>query len=308
MSVFSAYYIGQILNLTCLLIVAGGASSIALRTGSINLGGEGQVYLGGFVAAIILGIIPRTQQIQFETVSFGAFGVITLFVIAIIAVALVGMFCMALSILLKRKAKIDVLLSSFLLSSALIPVLNYLITNDFRDKSANLLSTVKILDEFKIPKVFSGFSLNISFFLILGFYALAYFGIFKTQKGKAFLLCGTEKEFALYSGFDVEKANNLGLLASGALYSLCGFLAVIGNYYSCTVGFYSLYGWNGLTVALIASKKPILLVPAAFLLSFIYVYAESLSLFSNFDSDLILILQGILLFFITVKIQKRNEK
>ena len=102
-------------------------------------------------------------------------------------------------------------------------------------------------------------------------------------------------------------------MLSGGLYGLCGFLAVTGTYYMCHSGFYSQFGWNGLTIALIANRKKGLLLPVALFLSFLLTYAEQLSLFTNFNSDVFLILEGVILFFITSKkslkiFRKRGER
>ena len=309
MSFLSPYYIGTTLNLFSLLLVASSGAFFALKTKEINLGGEGQVYLGGFVAAIILGNFGN--QFDFET--FGILGKISLLGFAFLASLFSGMLLMLISILLKKVSKIDVLLSSFLVSSGIIPIINFLISGPFRDKSENLLATETIQKFFRFPVILKPSKLNISLILILLIFALGFYFLYFTKKGKVFRICGSEKEFALYSGFSVERNLNFGLLLSGGLYGLCGFLAVTGTYYMCHSGFYSQFGWNGLTIALIANRKKGLLLPVALFLSFLLTYAEQLSLFTNFNSDVFLILEGVILFFITSKkslkiFTKRGER
>ena len=84
MSLFSPYYIGTTLNLFSLLIVASSGAFFALKTKSINLGGEGQVYLGGFVTAIILGNFAN----QFD---MGIFGKSCLLIFALVSAFASGM-------------------------------------------------------------------------------------------------------------------------------------------------------------------------------------------------------------------------
>ena len=100
MSLFSPYYIGTTLNLFSLLIVASSGAFFALKTKSINLGGEGQVYLGGFVTAIILGNFAN----QFD---MGIFGKSCLLIFALVSAFASGMILMLISILLKKVSKID---------------------------------------------------------------------------------------------------------------------------------------------------------------------------------------------------------
>ena len=48
------YYIGSALNLSALYMLAGSGALISIKSGDYNLGGEGQIYLGGFVCAVLL--------------------------------------------------------------------------------------------------------------------------------------------------------------------------------------------------------------------------------------------------------------
>ena len=50
----SIYSFGSFLNNACLLMIAGTGASFAIKSGHLNLGGEGQIYLGGYIAALIL--------------------------------------------------------------------------------------------------------------------------------------------------------------------------------------------------------------------------------------------------------------
>lgn len=294
MSFLSPYYIGTALNLFSLLMVAASGAFFALKTKEINLGGEGQVYLGGFLAAIILGNFGNQLDL-------GIFWKILLLVFAFGISVISGMFLMLISILLKKFSKIDVLLSSFLVSSGVIPIINFLISGPFRDKSENLLATEAIDQFFRFPVILKPSKLNISLIFVLLVFVLGFYLLYYTRRGKIFRLCGSEKEFALYSGFSVEANQNFGLLLSGGLYGLCGFLAVTGTYYMCHSGFFTQFGWNGLTIALIANRKKGFLLPVALLLSFLLTWGNQLSLFTDFNSDVFLIFQGIILFFITSK-------
>ncbi len=48
------YYFGQALNLASLYMLAGLGDAIIIKSGRFNLGGEGQIYAGGFLCAILL--------------------------------------------------------------------------------------------------------------------------------------------------------------------------------------------------------------------------------------------------------------
>src|SRR5574344_71419 len=55
----SFYYFGTLLNTASLFATAGIGAALAVKSGQLNLGGEGQIYAGGFITAIGLNaLIP----------------------------------------------------------------------------------------------------------------------------------------------------------------------------------------------------------------------------------------------------------
>ena len=49
----SRYYFGSVLNTAALLAAGALGDAIVLAAGEYNLGGEGQIYAGGFAAAVV---------------------------------------------------------------------------------------------------------------------------------------------------------------------------------------------------------------------------------------------------------------
>ena len=48
------YYLGSMLNTATLFVIASLGAIFCTKSGELNLGGEGQIYLGGFITAILL--------------------------------------------------------------------------------------------------------------------------------------------------------------------------------------------------------------------------------------------------------------
>lgn len=210
--------------------------------------------------------------------------------------------------LLKIKRNVAVLLSSFLLSAATIPIIDYAIGNVFRDSTKNLLATPYLQESLRLTKLLSPSTFNISFFIVIIIYLLTQLWLWKTKKGEEFRICGTAPEFAYYSGFNVNRNTLLGLMVSGMSHGLCGYFAVIGTYYTSHVGFYSGIGWNALTIALIAKNSPKLLLPASFLISYLLTASDSIVLTSNLNFDMTYIVQGVVLFLVTAQFLSNKIK
>ena len=295
--VSSAFFTGNWLNTATLLLAAAAGAFASITAGSINLGGEGQVYAGGFVAAILLGFMPELPL---------PVAVLVLLLAAVLSAA-AGATMTAIPAVLRTHKNIEVLLSSFLLSGAVIPCIDSAITNVFRAKSGNLLATPFLAECFRLPQILKPSSLNISVFIVLAVVATLIFILVKTKKGRIFRISGTAPAFAKLSGFNVNGNFMSGMLISGAFHGLCGFLAVTGTHFTCHSGFYSGFGWDALTAALIAGKNPVMLIPSVLVLSFIYTGCEKTVLTGSMNPDMTYIIQAVILLFVTVSHSKGRK-
>ena len=115
----TAYEIGNILNFASFYMVAGTGAAISIKAGEFNLGGEGQIYAGGFAAALVLAKMAGAQAVVAVP-------------LALVAGALVSAILCFLSALLRKYRGASFLLTSFIISSAVIPLINGLIAGPFR--------------------------------------------------------------------------------------------------------------------------------------------------------------------------------
>lgn len=279
----STYFIGYFLDKFSLLLFACVGCFISLTTNNVNLGGQGQIYLGGFFTALILSSVP---EIKFLSPLF--------IVITFIFVFSIGGLICFISSYLKSKKNINELLTTFIISSFIIYILDFLISNPLQNKSTNLLAMKEIQNIFQINHFKNFATLNITIFIsiFLAIGCLIFFS--KTQLGHKFLLSGKAPEFSKFRGYNVNLYNYLSMFVSGGLNSTCGFFAVIATYYTCFQGFYLGIGWNALTTALICSLNPKLLIPSCLLLSYFFTATDCAMITNSISSGTSEIIQGIL--------------
>ncbi len=285
----SSYYFGIFFTTAMIYLTAGLGAAISIKSGHYNLGGEGQIYAGGFAAALFL------NTFKFLPGPVGILG-------AFIAAAFTGGFLTFISAILKQLKGAAVLLTTFLVSAAVIPILNALIAGPFRDTAGNLLATPAIATKFRFGQILPPSPLNFSFIFVLLLSIITWYIIKKTRCGRKLCIMGTAPEFSRYSGYSETKITYSALLVSGALHGIAGFLAVCGTYYKCHSGFYSGMGWNAFSTALIANAEPLLVIPSSLLLSWLYTSSSDVSLMQNFGFDIGTLIQGIVLFFISAKV------
>ena len=291
----SSYYLGILLNTAVLLACAGAGEAVALKSGNLNLGGEGQIYAGGFTAAAV-------------SVKFAALPPPLAVAAAMTASMAVSGSLALLSALLREFKKVNVLLTSFLISAAVIPFLDSLIAGPFRDKAGNLLATVPVPEAQRFSQILPPSPLTLTAAVAPFLCAAVWFAMYHTAPGRRLQIWGTAPEFARYCGYSEHKAVCLSLAVSGALHGLTGFFAVYGTYYTCHSGFYAGMGWNALSCALIAHSNPAALIPSALILSWLFTSADRVSLIQNFGFDISGFLQGTVLFCISVNLIARRRR
>lgn len=291
------YLLGTILNFSAILMTAACGSYLSIKGGNYNLGGEGQIYAGGFTASVCLCALKNFSPLIAIPVSFMAAG---------FAAGLMAL----IPALLKQFRKVDVLLSSFLLSAGMIPVIDYFITGPFRGETNNLLATEFIPKAFRFSSILKPSALNGSFFAALVFCFILFYVIYRTFFGQQLSVMGISPDFAVYSGYSISRLTIISVTVSGFFHGVAGFFFVAGTYFTCHSGFYAGFGWNALSVALISAGNPLFIIPAAILLAGLTTGASQFSMMHNFGFDMGAMLQGVILFVIvmTSAVFRRGEK
>ena len=290
------YEFGNILNFASFYMVAGSGAAISMKAGEFNLGGEGQIYAGGFCAALVLAKMegaPAGLAVP----------------LALAAGALVSAILCFLSALLRKYRGASFLLTSFIISSAVIPLINGLIAGPFRGNTGNLLATPFIQKSFRFARLLPPSSLNISFFAGIIICILGWAFLFKTRLGQKTCIFGISREFALYSGFSEKTVTFTSALTGGALHGLCGAFIVGGTYYTCHSGFYAGIGWTGLTAAMIAGANPLFVIPSSIFLGGLTTFINTFTLHHNVGYDLGAIIQAFIMFLVAIPFLKiRGQK
>jgi simple sugar transport system permease protein len=287
----NVYSFGNMLNSAIPLIFGGLGVSIAMQAGSLNLGGEGQIYSGAFIATI------AALPLAFLGLPGG--------LISILAGAFFAGALAALSGFLKARWNTNELITSFLLSNAMILIVNYLVTGPFHDPETNLQSTKKIAANLRLPLLLPPSNLNVALVIALVTAAAVYIFFKKTRLGYEFRISGTNEVFARYGGINTKLNTELAMFLSGALYGLAGGLSVFGTYYQTVKEFSAGLGWNGLAAALVAGFNPLAVIPASLFFAWISSGARIAMQNSDVTFEIASIVQSVI-FFLATSMVLRN--
>lgn len=291
---FSSYYFGSMLNLCAFFMIAALGFMALIKCGEFNLGGEGQIYLGGFVCAVFLSKVEFLPS--FLALTFA-------FLISFFASSILGL----ISALLKKFKNADFMLTSFVTSQAIIPLIDSLVSGPFRTKNGNLLATPFILQKFRFTRILLPSNLSPVIFFCILLCILAFLFYKNTTFGKNIRVFGKSREFALYSGLSENKILFFSSIVSSGLCGLCGAFLICGNYYACHSGFYSGIGWNSLSASMIANSNPLLIIPSSLFMSYLITSAQRITMIKNFPFDISSLVQAVVLFIIAFPYARKKN-
>jgi ABC-type uncharacterized transport system permease subunit len=282
------YYFGNMLNTAIPLVFTGLGIAVAFKSSAFNLGGEGQVYSGALVATAIMLALPRTS---------GYLGGPA----ALAAALVTGAVLAGMSGLFKMKWGTDELISSFLISSAVIFIVNFFITGPLDDPGNSMLATRAIGDQYHLLAIFPPSKLDISAVFAAVAAGLVFFLMYYTHWGYEMRMCGLNREFSRYGGINVSTYVVLPMVISGALHGLAGGIAIMGTYHMAVKEFSFGMGWNGIAVALIAKNNPLGVLPAAVFFAYLDAGAKAAMLHSDVTFEIAAIVQSVIFYLITAQ-------
>jgi len=289
----NVYYLGTALNVSSMYMVAGVGAAVSLKTGELNLGGEGQIYLGGFCCAVLLSKMAGLPAL-------------VALPLALCASFTVSALISLLSAVLKKYRNADFLFTTYIASAAIIPFIDGMISGPFRGKTNNLLATPYIENKLRLPGIMKPSPLNISFFIGIAICVFFFYILFRTAYGRKLCIFGISPQFSKFAGYNTTHLSYSSAIISGGMHGLCGALVITGTYFTCHSGFYSGIGWNSFTAALLSGGNPLFLIPSSLFMGFITTYSSKYSLYHNFGFDMSTLLQAVILFMISFPYLKRE--
>ncbi|MDR0302522.1 MAG: ABC transporter permease [Treponema sp.] len=281
---------GNMLNAAIPLIIGALGVTVAMKAGNLNLGGEGQIYFGAFCTI--------AASLFLSKYGIGQFGVIA----GVLAVTF-GFLCSGLlaafSGFCKAMWNTSELITSFLLSCAVIPVVNYLVCGPFLDPQTSLQSTRKIAENLRLPLVLKPSGLSAGIFIAAAAVIAVQFFLSRTKPGYEIRMTGSNELFARYGGINTKLTTVISMAISGSFYGLAGSMAVMGTYHAVIKEFSAGLGWNGLAVALISGFYPAAVIPAALFFAWIGAGARIAMQNTGLTFEVASIVQAVIFFIST---------
>jgi simple sugar transport system permease protein len=232
------------LNRAVPIVGMGLAAALAFRAGFFNIGGEGQLVLGGIVAAVVALNLPLPGWLVVPLAALSAAGV--------------GGAYAWLAAFLDFRFRMPMLISTLLMIYPARLLASYLVSHPLRDAASGLTQTLRIASDATLPKL-AGTRLSSGLIVVLLLVATAHWLILRTRFGYRMRMTGLNARFSRYGGVDVERLGYRVMFLSGATAGLVGAVQVLGVHYRYIDGSLTspLYAWIGIMVALLAGSRPL---------------------------------------------------
>lgn len=226
------------------------ATSIPFRAGVINLGGEGQMVVGGLAGTLVAIYTPGPGWLVIP--------------LALVAGLVAGAAWAAIAAVGQTRLQLPILISSLLLNYPARAVTGYLVRFPFADPTVTSSSTVPVPVDHRIPKLPG----DVSSTLLLVVALVVLVAVFNTRTvpGYETRMSGLNVRFSRYGGVPVDRQVLGVMLAAGGLSGLIGTHLVVGETFRFLDGdlVVSGFAWTGLLVTLLAAHRPVPILVAGF--------------------------------------------
>ncbi len=268
-------------------LIGGMALSVFLsfRAGLINIGGEGQLVIGGLVAALVGIYLPGPG--------------VLVGVVSLLAAMLAGGLWALLAGFFERVLSVPLLVGSLLLNYPASFIASYLVSHPLRDVNSGIAQSHRIAHGAYLPR-FSGTILDYGVLLMAAF-GIAIIVVDRSRVfGYRARMQGISPEFARASGFPVTRMYFQILFGSGAIAGAVGFVAVFGIAHRYVDGMLviPLYAWTGVVAVLLARVNPLWVLPAAFLFAALQTGAAGLEHSAGIPREMAQVVQGVIILFL----------
>lgn len=276
------------------LILAGLSVAFGFQAGLFNIGAEGQMTIGGLVAAIVgfsMTGLPPVIHLPLALLAGIAGGLLWGFVPGF---------------LLARTGAHEVI-TTIMLNFVAFRTLDYVLRQPGIQREGRFDPISKdVLDSAQLPRLLSDLPLDsasrlrvhLGFVIALAVAGLIWWLIFRSTIGFELRAVGANPTAAAYGGMSLTKGVILAMAIAGALGGLAGANETLGVTYNAQPGFTAQKGFDAIALALLGRSHPAGVVLAALLFGALRVGGRAMQVRADVGVDLILIVQSLIVIFI----------
>ena len=272
------------LNKAAPYMLAGVGVALCFRGNVANMGSEGQIAMGGLAASVV------------ALIGAAALGPAVL-PAALIAGMLGGAAWAAIAAAINLARGVHEVLVTLMMNFIAWLIVAEFLHGPLGEIDAGFPQTPMFENVAWLPKLVARTDLHIGIVIAVLAAVIAHVVLWRTVTGFRWRLAGASDKAAHYAGVSRARSVFGLMLVSGVLSGMAGAIEVLGVHYRLIEGFSLGFGFNAIAIALLATLKPLWVIPAALFFAFLETGALSMQRQIGIPSSLVLVIQGLSLIF-----------
>lgn len=282
--------IGSIINLAIPFTFTGLCFCFIYAVDKFNLSGEG-IFM--FAGCVISFVAITLQDANLPSVIF--------IPLLIIVGAVVGAVISFIPAYLDVKFRANIVVVSLMMNNILVFLSIWFVKYLMRDTTIGSIGSTPIPAAAKLGNVFGKLKVQGGIFFAVAAVILVSVLFYKMVFGYKIRVVGSNPLFAKASGISMAGTIIAAQLMGGALAGIGGTCEILGNYDRFKWQASTQHGFDGLMVAVLARKNPMLVPVAALLLAYIRIGADVVNSKGDIPIEFITVIQGIIILLVAAE-------
>jgi simple sugar transport system permease protein len=283
-SLFSRYGLPETIVKAIPLMLSGFALAVTMRMRVLNLGAEGQIYIGAVAAAWV-------------AAAFGNLPAGLLLPLMFVAGLSAGGLWSLIAVLPRVLWNTSELITSLMMNYVAILWVAYLVNGPWRDPTARGFPLGPVFPEAGQLPIWGTTRVHLGLLIALVLAVLLALMLRRTRFGYQMQVIGASPRAARYAGMNIPRTILYVSLLSGGLAGLAGMTEVSGVIHRLQEGISPGYGFTAIIVSALARHNPFGILLVAFLFGALLVGGYAIQTV-GVSSNIVQILQGAVLLFV----------
>ena len=272
------------LNKATPYVLTGVGVALCFRAKVINIGGEGQIALGGLAATWMALTFPDAPPVALP-------------LLALAAGAVAGAGWAALAAIVRLRRHVHEVLVTLLMNFVGVLIVSEALQGSLGEPGAGFPQSPLVPPAAWLPRL-PGSDLHVGILVAVVVVVAGHALLWHAPFGFRLRVLGASVPAAGYAGIS-QPRTLLGVMSlAGALAGLAGGVEVLGVHYRLIEGFSTGFGFNAVAIALLGALNPIAVLPAGLFFGFLETGALAMQRAIGVPSSLVSVIQGLTMVFI----------
>lgn len=227
-----------------ILMLTGLSYAFVAKCGLINIGAEGQLYMGAACSTAV-GIYCTFLPGPLHLIA------------AVLAGFAGGMLWGGIVGFLKAKFGANEIITSLMMNYIATLFVGFLVSGPMKDMTQTYPYSYRVAETAQLPGILTGTRLHAGLFIALLCVGIYWFYYRYTSRGYRMRIIGRNRQCAEYAGYNVRRNMFVAMLIGGGFAGLGGALEILGVQYRLFDHFSAGYGFDGICASLLANIHPV---------------------------------------------------